>query len=175
MDAPLEVSCLFGDAVDSVVDRYQEARKQAMEFQWFLPCRSIVLGAAVREPAPAPHTGRFRNRVLPLVLACSGTEVDDVLKSRGLLRQGPCFRLGSPRRSGPDIHSSGLLRSTPREEQSAPHYTMSVSPHHPLEIVLPTLPEFQGSAVSSESLSQLFPHGIVAKLRALPPLQGSLD
>ncbi len=56
MDAPLALSCLFGDAVDSVVDRYQEACKQAMEFQWFLPCRSIVLGAAVWEPAPAPHS-----------------------------------------------------------------------------------------------------------------------
>ncbi len=46
MDAPLAPSGLFGDAVDSVVDRYQEARKQAAAFQRFLPRRSIALGAA---------------------------------------------------------------------------------------------------------------------------------
>ncbi len=40
MDAPLEPSGLFGDAVNAVVDRYQEVRKQAVAFQRFLPCRS---------------------------------------------------------------------------------------------------------------------------------------
>ncbi len=55
LDAPLAPSGLFGDAVDSVVDRYQEARKQAATFQWFLPRRSIALGAAGREQ-PQPCT-----------------------------------------------------------------------------------------------------------------------
>ncbi len=50
---------------------------------------------------------------------------------------------------------------------------MSVSPQRPLEIVLPTLPEFQGAAVSRECLSQFFPPGNVAELRASPRLQGS--
>ncbi len=36
IDALLAPSGLFGDAVDSVVDRYQEARKQAVAFQLFL-------------------------------------------------------------------------------------------------------------------------------------------
>ncbi len=52
---------------------------------------------------------------------------------------------------------------------------MSVSPQRPLEIVLPTLPVFQGAAVSSECLSQYFPPGNVAGLRASPPLRGSLE
>ncbi len=55
MDAPLAPSGLFGDAVNSVVDRYQEARKQAAAFQRFLPRRSIALGAAGREQ-PQPCT-----------------------------------------------------------------------------------------------------------------------
>ncbi len=52
---------------------------------------------------------------------------------------------------------------------------MSVSPQRPLEIVLPTLPVFQGAAVSSECLSQYFPPGDVAELKASPPLRGSLE
>ncbi len=55
MDAPLAPSGLFGNAVDYVVDRYQEARKQAAAFHRFLPRRSIVLGAAGREQ-PQPFT-----------------------------------------------------------------------------------------------------------------------
>ncbi len=50
---------------------------------------------------------------------------------------------------------------------------MSVSPQRPLEIILPTLPEFQDAAVSFESFSEFFPPGIVAELRALPPPRGS--
>ncbi len=72
--------------------------------------------------------------------------------------------------------SSGLLRAAPTGEgRGAPHYTVSVSPQRPLEIVLPTLPVFQGAAVSSECLSQYFPPGDVAELRASPPLRGSLE
>ncbi len=61
------------------------------------------------------------------------------------------------------------------EERGAPHYTVSVSPQRPLEIVLPTLPVFQGAAISSECFSQYFPPGNVAELRASSPLRGSLD
>ncbi|KAL0164213.1 hypothetical protein M9458_039966, partial [Cirrhinus mrigala] len=43
LDAPLAPSGLFGDAVNSVVDRYQEARKQAAAFQRFLPRRVLTL------------------------------------------------------------------------------------------------------------------------------------
>ncbi len=39
---------------------------------------------------------------------------------------------------------------------------------------MPTMPEFQGAAVSRECFSQFFPPGIVAELRASPPLRGSL-
>ncbi|KAI2654668.1 enzymatic polyprotein [Labeo rohita] len=49
LDALLSPSGLFGDAVNSVVDRYQEARKQAAAFQRFLPRRHPAQGAAGRE------------------------------------------------------------------------------------------------------------------------------
>ncbi len=55
MDAPLAPSGLFGDAVNSVIDRFQEASKQAAAFQRFLPRRSVALGAAGREQ-PQPCT-----------------------------------------------------------------------------------------------------------------------
>ncbi len=137
----------------------------------------VLLGGSSPHRVPAPHIGRSKGRALPLVLPRSGTKVDNALGNRGLRRRSPtwgsCFSLGSPRWSGPDVYA-GLLRAAPAgEERDAPHYTVSVSPQRPLEIVLPTLPELQGAAVSRECLSQFFPPGNVAELRASPRLQGS--
>ncbi len=127
MDTLLVPSGLFGDSVDSVVDRYQEARKQAAAFKRSLPRHSIVLRAAGRELLIQGDSKTER------CLSCSpaaGTRTTTLL---GLLGRSPiwgsCFSLGSPRQSGPDIYSSGLLRVAPAgEERSAPHYTVSVSP-----------------------------------------------
>ncbi|KAI2662194.1 2-oxoisovalerate dehydrogenase subunit beta, mitochondrial [Labeo rohita] len=55
LDAPLEPSGLFGDAVNSVASRYQEAHKQAAAFQRYLPRRSLTSAAAGREQ-PQPST-----------------------------------------------------------------------------------------------------------------------
>ncbi len=55
LDAPLAPSGLFGDAVDIVVDRHQEARKQESAFQRFLSRRSSAQATAVREQRQ-PHT-----------------------------------------------------------------------------------------------------------------------
>ncbi len=49
MDAPLSPSGLFGDAVNSVVERFQESAKQAAAFQKLLPRRIHISGAAERE------------------------------------------------------------------------------------------------------------------------------
>ncbi len=68
---------------------------------------------------------------------------------------------------------SRLLRAAPTgKERGAPHYTVSVSPRHPPEIVLPTLPVFQGAAVSSECFSHYFEQ-LVRPFPASPPLQGT--
>ncbi len=45
MDAPIFPSDLFGDAVNSVVERFQETAKQAAAFQK-LACRTHISGAA---------------------------------------------------------------------------------------------------------------------------------
>ncbi|KAL0150783.1 hypothetical protein M9458_053901 [Cirrhinus mrigala] len=60
LDAPLAPSGLFGDAVNSVVDRYQEARKQAAAFQRFLPRRVLTLGAAGREQHQPSTSSSYR-------------------------------------------------------------------------------------------------------------------
>ncbi|KAL0173153.1 hypothetical protein M9458_033464, partial [Cirrhinus mrigala] len=65
LDAPLEPSGLFGDAVDSVVSRYQEARKQAAAFQRYLPCRSLASAAAGHEQ-PQPSTSSLYREVQKL-------------------------------------------------------------------------------------------------------------
>ncbi len=54
LDAPLLPSGLFGNAVCAIVDRQQEARKQAAAFHRFLPRRSLAQGAAGQEQ-PLPH------------------------------------------------------------------------------------------------------------------------
>ncbi len=68
------------------------------------------------------------------------------------------------------------MRAGPAEEERrTPRYTVPVSPQCPQEIGLPTLPVFQGAAVSSEHTSQSLPPGNVAEPRCSPPLRGSLQ
>ncbi|KAJ8009614.1 hypothetical protein DPEC_G00090730 [Dallia pectoralis] len=65
LDAPLSPDGLFGPAIGSVVERFQEERRQAAAFQKFLPRRSRVAGAVGRgQPRPAPSTAhRAQQRV----------------------------------------------------------------------------------------------------------------
>ncbi len=72
LDAPLSPSGLFGKAVGAVVDRHQEAKKQAAAFQRFLPrcslaqapaaCWLLIQGGPEREccrpGSPAAGPGR---------------------------------------------------------------------------------------------------------------------
>ncbi len=89
---------------------------------------------------------------------------------------GPSFSLRSPRPKSTDRHGPGLMRAGPSgEEQVTPHYTVSVSPQCPQEISLPTLPEFQGLAISNERFSQLLLPGNVTELSGSSPLHGSLE
>ncbi len=52
LDAPILPSGLFGDAVNAVVDRFQEAKKQAAAFQRFLPCHSQSEAERWNQPQP---------------------------------------------------------------------------------------------------------------------------
>ncbi len=56
MDAPLSPSGLFDDAVNSVVERFQESAKQAAAFQKLLPRRIHIPGAAEREQPQTPKS-----------------------------------------------------------------------------------------------------------------------
>ena len=52
LDAPLSPTSLFGDAINCVVDRFQETKKQSAALQKFLPRRSIVSETASRVVKP---------------------------------------------------------------------------------------------------------------------------
>ncbi|KAI2644246.1 Zinc finger protein zas1 [Labeo rohita] len=66
-EAPVP-SGLFGKAVNSVVSRYQEARKQAAAFQRYLPRRSLTSAAAGHEQ-PQPSTRSSYREVQKLSVA----------------------------------------------------------------------------------------------------------
>ncbi len=166
LDAPLSPSGLFGDAVDTVVDRHQEAGRQAAAFRrfLFLPRRSLTQGAA-GESSPCrvlvPHIGKLRKRALPPVrLRVGGVGV--VRRVHGqrppsLSRIcGPFFRLGSLRPRSPDICGPGLMRVAPAGvEQRSPQRTVPVSPQCPQEIDLPTLPLMVSQAQWSPASTHL--------------------
>ncbi len=59
-DAPLAPLGLFGDAVESVVDRRREARRQAVAFQRFLPHRPPAQAAAGREQPQPRASSSYR-------------------------------------------------------------------------------------------------------------------
>ncbi|KAI2645959.1 Retrovirus-related Pol polyprotein from transposon 17.6 [Labeo rohita] len=166
LDASLQPSGLFGDAVDSVVSRYQKVHKQAAAFQRFLPRRSLASTAAgCEQPSPCTSSSYRKTR---------GT------LGRGPPRRGPtcgwCFSLGGPRpQSGPDARP-GLLRAAPiREQRVAPLYTVSVSPRCPREVSLLSLPALQGTTASGECRSRISPPGLVAERGRLSPPRGSLE
>ncbi|KAI2646466.1 Transposon Ty3-G Gag-Pol polyprotein [Labeo rohita] len=137
LDAPLQPSGLFGDAVDSVVSRYQEARKQAAAFQRFLPRRSLAPTAAGREQ-PSPSTSSSYRQVQ---------------------------NLGGPRPlSGPDARPGPPRAAPTGEERVTPHYTVAVSPRCPREVDLLFLPRLQDTTASDELLPRIFPPGNVSEL-----------
>ncbi|KAI2667130.1 Transposon Ty3-G Gag-Pol polyprotein [Labeo rohita] len=118
LDAPLSPSGLFGDSVNSVVDRYQEARKQAAAFQRFLPLRHPAREAAGREQPRPSTSSSYRDAQKQSVATCTPPH-----RERVVLRSNR----RSPRLSGPD--NSGPLRATPGgERRGAPHSSVSASP-----------------------------------------------
>ncbi|KAL0161017.1 hypothetical protein M9458_044742, partial [Cirrhinus mrigala] len=131
LDAPLSPFGLFGNSVNSVVDRYQEARKQAAAFQRFLPLRHPAREAAGREQ-PRPSTS---------------SSYRDAQKQSVATRTQP-HRERVVVRSKPDLRSS--TKRSCQFRRGAPHSLVSASPLCPQETVLLTLPVLQGAAASSE-------------------------
>ncbi|KAL0199681.1 hypothetical protein M9458_002868, partial [Cirrhinus mrigala] len=152
LDAPLEPSGLFGDAVDSVVSRYQEAHKQAAAFQRFLPRRSLVPAAAgCEQPQPCTSSSYCEVQKLSVATRAPPSRDRDQRHSRpGSSKVRPDLRVVL---HGPDA-ISGPPRAAPTgEERVAPHYTVS----------LPPLPELQGAVASGELTSWISPPEDVAE------------
>ncbi len=72
MDGPISPSGLFGDAVNSVVERFQKSAKQAAAFQKLLPAVFISLGllsgSSPKHLKPAPSTVPHKSRAWLIVL-----------------------------------------------------------------------------------------------------------
>ncbi|KAI2656770.1 Transposon Ty3-G Gag-Pol polyprotein [Labeo rohita] len=169
LDAPLQPSGLFGDAVDSVVSRYQEARKQAAAFQRFLPRRSLAPTAAGREQ-PSPSTSSSYRQVQKLSVATRAPPSRD--RDPRHSRPG----LGGPRPlSGPDARPGPPRAAPTGEERVTPHYTVAVSPRCPREVDLLFLPRLQDTTASDELLPRIFPPGNVAEPGCSSPPRGSLE
>ncbi len=67
LNALVSPSGLFGGAVNSVVDRFQEVKKQAAAFQQYLPRWSqIMIGSISPNRVQAPHIEKSKNGALPI-------------------------------------------------------------------------------------------------------------
>ncbi len=153
MDAPLAPSGLFGDAVNSVVDRFQEASKQAAAFSGFSLAALYSRGAGREQPqpcVPAPHIGRSkaercarappqrdrgRQRSRKSRLSETKPDMRVVLQSRKPSMKRS-WRLCRTVEGGP-YGKSGVHRIT-----RCPSLLSSLW----RSVFLPTLPEFQGAS-----------------------------
>ncbi len=116
-----------------------------------------LLGGSSPLRKPAPHIGRHRNRVLPLMRPHREAEVRGDILCRGPLDRnricGLLFRLEIPWRRSPDVCGAELLRAAPTWMQRCPpHHMVPVSPQCPQGIGLLTLPVFQGTQRASLSV-----------------------
>ncbi|KAI2660091.1 Transposon Ty3-G Gag-Pol polyprotein [Labeo rohita] len=181
LDAPLSPSGLFGVSVTSVVDRYQEARKQAAAFQRFLPLRHPAREAAGREQPRPSTSSSYREAQKQSVATRSrwgGVRVATlcfcfVRSKSGTSKARPDLRVVlQPKKSSTKADLS--LRAAPRGvRRGAPHSSVSASPLCPQETVSLTLPVLQGAAASSEHIPRFLPPCNVAGLGSSPPPRGS--
>ncbi len=124
LDAPLSPSGLFGGAVDTVVERFQEAKKQAAAFQRFLPRCSQVFGTAEREQSqlssssyrqtqePVPPRRKIRGRRGALGRGSSKQKADlrtVIMSKRTSAKRAPW---GQPNLGRRGTHLSILCRSS---------------------------------------------------------------
>ncbi|KAL0195548.1 hypothetical protein M9458_009120, partial [Cirrhinus mrigala] len=158
LDAPLESSGLFGDAVDSVVNRYQEARKQAAAFQKFLPRRSLAHVAAGREQ-PQPCTSSSYREVQKLSVASRAPP------SRG--RDPRHSRPGSSK-ARPDLRVVLQAKRAPAQKRVAPAGEEWVLPHY----TVPTSPRCPRGVTEHSGLRRA--HALDLSGRSSPP-RGSLE
>ncbi|KAI2649150.1 Retrovirus-related Pol polyprotein from transposon 17.6 [Labeo rohita] len=168
LDAPLVPSGLFGDAVNSVVDRYQEARKQAAAFQRFLLRRVLTLGAAGWEqPQPSTSSSHRASQKQSVASRAPPQRDQDQRRSKpGTSKPRPDLRVVLQAKKSSTKRScttgcAGPLRAAPAGEgRVAPHSTVSVSPQCPQETIMRTLPVFQDAVVSGELITRVWKEAI---------------
>ncbi|XP_073720453.1 uncharacterized protein [Misgurnus anguillicaudatus] len=124
LDAPVAPSGLFGDAVNTVVERFAEARKQSAAFERYLPRRAFDSRAAGREQ-PSYRASQKRS------VATRGPPQKNWEVLRDVVS---CFR------GQPPIG----------ESRQSPHNTVPVSPRCPRDVSVLTPPQcvFRGTAAS---------------------------
>ncbi len=97
LDAPLVPLGLFGEAVSSVVERFQKAKKQVSVFQRYFPRRvqvSGLLGGSSPSCIPAPHICCIRRMWFP-------TEEALLTRASGFQGQTPLGKSGVSRTARP--------------------------------------------------------------------------
>lgn len=103
LDAPILPSGLFGDTVNTVIDRYQEAKKQLAAFRELIPCQ-------IQEPAPSTSRSRSGPSDRPLVertsMATPFTEAGGLGRALSHSRPGGDSTLGL-------LSPLGWLRKSP--------------------------------------------------------------
>ncbi len=133
LDAPLSSSGLFGDAVNSVVDRFQEASKQAAAFQRFPPSRSRAQGAAGQQPSTSTSSSYREAQKESAASRGSPRRSQKQRYSSGTSGRsriwGPCLRLGGPRKRSPDTW--GCRTSEGRPLWGRRSYRVPISPQCP--------------------------------------------
>ncbi len=181
MDAPVSSSGLFGDAVNSVVERFQESAKQAAAFQKLLSRRIHISGAAKREQHQTSKTSSSYRATQKQSTAYRAPPPRDwghgkhtqlqSSKGKADLRTVINYKKAVGKRSWrPRAQAIEGTPPTPEVEWSTPHFTVPVSLRCPQGTVLPTLPPrvLQGAAVSGERISQGPPGNVVALRCPLP-------
>lgn len=67
LDTPISPSGLFGNAVNTVVDRYQEANKQSAALRELILCRIQELTPSISHSRPGPSVRREKQKAAPML------------------------------------------------------------------------------------------------------------
>ncbi|XP_067241145.1 uncharacterized protein [Chanodichthys erythropterus] len=136
MDAPLSPAGLFGDAVTTVVERFQETKKQSAAFQRFFPRRSKVPAETVEREQSRPATSSSAHHRAQQKISVAARAPPRRFWGQGrAAQQKPSHAKTDLRavivarkasKSGPDICGSGPRRVAPHPPGTSPYLSSSV-------------------------------------------------
>ncbi|XP_067245130.1 uncharacterized protein, partial [Chanodichthys erythropterus] len=163
MDAPLSPAGLFGDAVTTVVERFQEAKKQSAAFQRFIP----------RKPRIPPPEADERDQPRPSTSSSAHHRAQQKISVAARAPPQRAWGSGRPAQPKPSRGRTDLravilapegfeavlmsvgqepMRAAPSEGSRRKIHLKAASLRRPQGIVMPTLPPRvrQGAAVSTD-------------------------